>query len=140
MKKEIIIGVIFSSVGFIMGYKLATTKCIKLLKSDELKEKISKEINKEIYKNRKETDNMNDVLSIEEIMFDKREQGEDIIDSMNETMNTYGSVSVSDLYDLIGMSGDYKYNKYGWTDISSAKIIGTKHNYKLSIDAPRKFK
>lgn len=65
-----------------------------------------------------------------------------------KTMETYGTVSVADLYDLSGINDlnktilicNYKDNGYGWTDISSAKIVADERGYVLQIDEPVKFK
>lgn len=77
---------------------------------------------------------------VDGILFETRENGETVIDGLKETMDTYGTVSVADLYDLCGLVCNYKDNKYGWTDVSSAKIVVDGNLYLLQIDEPIMFK
>jgi hypothetical protein len=42
-------------------------------------------------------------------------------------------VSVADLYDLVGVTGNYTDNKYGWTDIRSASVIRVRDGYMLKL-------
>ena len=39
---------------------------------------------------------------------------------MDELISIYGFVSVADLYDMVGITQPYTYNKYGWTNLNSA--------------------
>ena len=48
---------------------------------------------------------------------------------MDEMISVYGIVSVADLYDLIGVTGNYTDNKYGWTDIRSASVVRVRDGY-----------
>ena len=54
---------------------------------------------------------------------------------MDEIMEEYHIVRVADLYDLVGVTGDYTDNNYGWTNIRNAKIVRVRDGYK--IDMPR---
>lgn len=42
---------------------------------------------------------------------------------MDELIDMYGVVSVADLYDLVGITGNYTDNKYGWTNIRNAEPV-----------------
>ena len=42
---------------------------------------------------------------------------------MKEIANQYGQVTVSDLYDLAGLSDNYNDTQYGWTDISTIDVV-----------------
>ena len=53
---------------------------------------------------------------------DNRADAEEVLDSMLATIDKYGIVSVADMYDLVGITGNYTDNKYGWTDLRSARI------------------
>ena len=49
-------------------------------------------------------------------------------------INTYGIASVADLYDLAGITcRSYTANKYGWTDIRSAKVVRIRDGYILEL-------
>lgn len=51
----------------------------------------------------------------DDIILDSRGEAEEVLSRMDELMDTYGVVSVADLYDLVGVSCNYTDNKYGWT-------------------------
>ena len=42
---------------------------------------------------------------------------------MDELIDAYGFVTVADLYDLVGVTGNYTDNKYGWTSIRNAEPV-----------------
>ena len=54
---------------------------------------------------------------------------------MCEAIETYQMVSVADLYDLVGVTGDYTDNKYGWTNLRNAKVVRVRDGY--MIDLPK---
>lgn len=50
-----------------------------------------------------------------QIVYDTRQQAEDIIDGMADIIDQYGQVSIADMYDLSDMSAPpHTYNRYGW--------------------------
>ena len=52
---------------------------------------------------------------------------------MDELVDTYGVVRVADLYDLVGKTGDYTDNKYGWTNIRNAEIVRVREGYWIKM-------
>ena len=52
---------------------------------------------------------------------------------LNEIIDTYKIASVADLYDLVGLTGNYTDNRYGWTNIASADVIRTRDGYQLKL-------
>lgn len=73
--------------------------------------------------------------SYDDVILNSRGEAEDVLARMDELMETYGLVRVADLYDLVGITGSYTDNKYGWTNIRDAKIVRTRDGY--MIDMPR---
>ncbi len=69
----------------------------------------------------------------DDIILDNRGEAEDVLLRMDELISTYGLVSVADLYDLVGISGNYTDNKYGWTDIRSSSVIRVRDGYMLKL-------
>ena len=59
-------------------------------------------------------------LDFDDIVFDNMREAEEVLERMDELLVNYGVVSVADFYDLAGITGDYTYNKYGWTNLRSA--------------------
>ena len=52
---------------------------------------------------------------------------------MGELIDVYGQVTVADLYDLVGVTGNYTDNKYGWTNIRNAETIRVRDGYMLKL-------
>jgi len=71
--------------------------------------------------------------SYDDIILDSRGEAEEVLSKMDELISTYGVVSVADLYDLVGITGNYTDNKYGWTDIRSASVIRVRDGYMLKL-------
>lgn len=71
----------------------------------------------------------------DDIIVGTRGDAEAVLSQMNDILDTYKSVSVADLYDLVGLSGNYTDNKYGWTNLSTAEVVRVRDGYKL--DLPR---
>lgn len=69
--------------------------------------------------------------SYDDIVLETRGEAEAVLSRMDEVMETYGIVRVADLYDLVGITGDYTNNNYGWTNIRNAKIERVRDGYKI---------
>lgn len=63
------------------------------------------------------------IYTFDNIILSNRAEAEEVLDGMSDILNQYGTVSVADMYDLVGISGSYTDNKYGWTDIRSAEVV-----------------
>ena len=71
--------------------------------------------------------------SYDDIILATRGEAEDVLARMDELMDTYGLVRVADLYDLVGITGDYTDNKYGWTSIRTAEIVRVREGYAIKM-------
>ena len=60
--------------------------------------------------------------SYNNIVLPNRADAELVLDSMFEILDQYGMVRVADLYDLVGETGSYTDNNYGWTNLSEAHV------------------
>ena len=69
----------------------------------------------------------------DDIILDTRREAEEVLDRMQDLIDTYGMVSVADLYDLVGISGRYTDNKYGWTHLRSADVQRVRDGYLLKL-------
>lgn len=69
-----------------------------------------------------------------DIILDSRGEAEDVLTRMDEIVETYGMVSVADLYELVGIQGQYTDNKYGWTsNIRNADVVRIRDGYLLKL-------
>lgn len=71
--------------------------------------------------------------SYDDIILTSRGEAEDVLRRMDELMDTYGLVRVADLYDLVGITGNYTDNKYGWTNIRNAEVIRVRDGYMIKM-------
>lgn len=92
------------------------------------------------YKNYYERDNRDERYSerkrpynYDEIVIDNRGEAEEVLARMDELIDVYGTVSVADFYELVGASGSYTDNKYGWTNIRDARVVRTRDGYIIKL-------
>lgn len=69
----------------------------------------------------------------DDIILETRGEAEDVLSRMDEIMDTYGIVSVADFYDLVGVTGNFTDNKYGWTNIRNANVIRVRDGYMIKL-------
>ena len=69
-----------------------------------------------------------------DILFDTRGDAESVLDAMNDIISQFGTVSVSDFYDLARVSNDnFTMNRYGWTNIGGATAVRVRDGYVLKL-------
>lgn len=62
-------------------------------------------------------------IDIRDGIIANREDAVAVLDEMRDVIEQYGQVSVADYYDLIGFDPEITDNSYGWTDLSSARVV-----------------
>lgn len=86
---------------------------------------------------RYERTNVSSRYSFDDIILDSKGEAEEVLDRMEELIDTYGMVTVADLYDLVGITCNYTDNKYGWTSIHNAEAVrvrdGNSYGYMLKL-------
>lgn len=60
--------------------------------------------------------------NFDEIILETRAEAETVIERLDDLCDSYGQASVSDLYELVGIVGDYTDEKYGWQDMRGADV------------------
>ena len=75
--------------------------------------------------------------SYDDIILESRAEANDVLSKLDELIEVYGMASVADLYDLVGISGQYTDNKYGWKDIRSASHVTVRGGYLLKLPMVR---
>ena len=71
--------------------------------------------------------------SYDDIILETRGEAEAVLSQMDEIVSQYGFVKVADMYDLVGITGNYTDNNYGWTDIRSAEVIRVRDGYMIKM-------
>ena len=52
---------------------------------------------------------------------------------MGELIETYGQVTVGDLYDIVGITGEHTDELYGWLNVGTAKAERVRDGYLLRL-------
>lgn len=70
----------------------------------------------------------------QEILLPNLGEAEKVLDTLLEYIDKYGFVSVTDLYDAVGISaGEFTDEKYGWDDLRTAKTSRVREGYLLDL-------
>lgn len=75
-------------------------------------------------------------LDFDEIILDTRVEAEEVIDRLFDLVAQYDVARVSDLYELLGISGPYTTQKWGWRDIRGAGVTKVRNGYLLDLPVP----
>lgn len=74
--------------------------------------------------------------SYDDVSVDTRGEAEAVRAALDDIVDQYGQVRVADLYDLVGISGDYTDNDYGWINVRNVEIIRTRDG-RYALKMPR---
>lgn len=74
-----------------------------------------------------------DATNVDDIVFASREDAENVLDSMYETLQRYNKVKVSDYYEFCGVTGSYTGNDYGWRSLTGSRIDRRSDGYSLVL-------
>lgn len=149
MNKKVKGAVIFTS-GLISGITIGSALVAKRVFEDDdfrhvICEKISNKVMDILYGEENTTRykyasyrkdvNKNDYI-LQEVVFIGRSSAEDTLNNMKQCITQYGFVSVSDYYDLSGITGKYTDAKFGWVNIKNVEIKRTKNGYIIDLPQP----
>ena len=68
-----------------------------------------------------------------EIIIADRGEAEMVLDSLGNVLDAYDVVTVNDLYSLVGITGSYTDEKYGWNDLRGARVERIRDGYILNL-------
>lgn len=72
----------------------------------------------------------------DEILLATRAEAEEVLKRMHDLIDRYGTVSVSDLYEMLGLDVSYTDEKYGWLDLTRSGVHYTRSGYMLDLPRP----
>lgn len=58
----------------------------------------------------------------DDIILDTRAQANDVLNELNYIIQKYGQASIANFYDIVGVTGEWTDNRYGWTSLRGAAI------------------
>lgn len=72
----------------------------------------------------------------DDIILATRAEAEEVLERMYDLLSKYETATVSDLYDLVGITGHYTDNKWGWFDLRGAGVNRVRNGYLLELPRP----
>lgn len=73
---------------------------------------------------------------IESIVLETRTDAKLVLNTLSEIINERGTATVADLYELTGVTGRYTDNKWGWSDVLSARVTHVRKGFRLHMPEP----
>jgi hypothetical protein len=74
--------------------------------------------------------------NFDEIVLASRDEAAMVLDQLTELVNKYDVASVSELYALVGISGSFPDDKWGWTNLRDSGIRRVPNGYLLDLPRP----
>lgn len=74
--------------------------------------------------------------NFDEIILDSRQEAEDVLDRLFEIVDRFGSASVADLYDLVGVQSNHADQKWGWEELRGSVASRVRGGYLLDLPEP----
>ena len=68
-----------------------------------------------------------------EIILETRGEAEIVLSRLVDLIDDYGLVSVADLYELVGVPSNYMDNKWGWENLSTARVERVRNGYLIVL-------
>ena len=75
-------------------------------------------------------------VSINDIILASRVEADEVISRMQSLTIQYGRATVADLFDLVGVTGQYTDEKFGWLNMDGARPHRTRNGYLLDLPNP----
>lgn len=71
-----------------------------------------------------------------DVEFDTRGEAELVLDSMEDILDRYRTVTVFDYYELSGLDPRHTYRNYGWASLRNARVISVRGGYIIDLPKP----
>lgn len=68
-----------------------------------------------------------------EIIFESRVEAQDALDRLRLRLEKYDSVSVADLYSIVGIDDNFKDNEWGWENLDGAYVKRYRRDFILDL-------
>ena len=69
----------------------------------------------------------------DDIILETKGDAEDVLMQLDALIERYGHCTVADLFDMVGKTGPYTNNKYGWTNLRNAHSVRVREGYLLKM-------
>ncbi|ADD81065.1 gp067 [Rhodococcus phage ReqiPoco6] len=72
----------------------------------------------------------------DEIVLDSRAEAMEVLENLDAMTQEYGTASVSDLYNMVGITPSFTDEKWGWVDMRAATVRHISGGYLLDLPRP----
>ena len=72
----------------------------------------------------------------DEIVLATRMEAEEVLDRLYDLLDRYDAATVADLYELVGVTGNYTDSKWGWLDLRGSDVRRVRNGYLLNLPQP----
>lgn len=88
-------------------------------------------------RNSRSSSSVDDTITLDDILFERREEAQDCLDSLMEYIDRYDRpVSVSDFYGMVGVAGQFTDCEYGWDNLNQAQVRRVRDGYIIKFPRP----
>lgn len=71
---------------------------------------------------------------VEEVIIENRGEANDALEALQDMLDEYQVVSVSDMYEIVGYNNnDWTNSKWGWDDLRDARVVRVHEGYLLDL-------
>jgi hypothetical protein len=70
---------------------------------------------------------------LDDVVLSSRTEAQDVLDRLGDLIDQFEVATVADLYDLLGVSGSFTDNKWGWYDLRDARIRAIRDGYLIVL-------
>ena len=74
--------------------------------------------------------------TFEEVIIETRGEAEEVLDNLQAMMDQYDVVTVMDFYDLVGITGNFTDEKFGWFDLRQAEVRRVREGFIINLPRP----
>jgi hypothetical protein len=72
----------------------------------------------------------------DEIILKTRAEADEVLERLFDLISSYKTATVADLYELLGVEGNYTDDKWGWDSLPNADVIRVPRGYLLKLPRP----
>jgi hypothetical protein len=73
---------------------------------------------------------------VREVIVNTRGDAQQVLDEMFRHLDEYQTVSVAEFYDLVGITGKFTDNQWGWTNLNAAGVSRVREGFRIELPRP----
>lgn len=73
---------------------------------------------------------------VREVIVNTRGDAQQVLDEMFRHLEEYKTVSVAEFYDLVGITGKFTDNQWGWTNLNAAGVSRVREGFRIELPRP----